>query len=239
MKFLDLTLPTPEQNLACDEALMDWCEDAHDEEILRFWEPREYFIVIGYSSKSGSEVNLQACRKSNISVLRRLSGGGPVLQGPGCLNYTLILKVQNSGPFKTIDGTYSFVMRHHQQALQPILGSDIRLQGFSDLSLGSLKFSGNAQYRRQRSLLFHGTFLLRLDIELMEKLLPVPSRTPPYREGRSHKEFLTDLNIPAPAIKEALQNSWGVTDPFRAVPFARIDALAAGRYSAERWNFKF
>jgi hypothetical protein len=24
---LDLTLPTPQQKLACDEALLDWCEE--------------------------------------------------------------------------------------------------------------------------------------------------------------------------------------------------------------------
>ena len=37
MKQLDLTLPSPAENLACDEALLDWCEENGGEEILRFW----------------------------------------------------------------------------------------------------------------------------------------------------------------------------------------------------------
>jgi len=57
MKYLDQTLQTPQENLACDEALLDWCEDGFPDEILRFWEPRQYFAVLGYSNKTRSEVN--------------------------------------------------------------------------------------------------------------------------------------------------------------------------------------
>jgi hypothetical protein len=40
MKLLDLTLATPADNLACDEALLNWSETGEGGEILRFWEPR-------------------------------------------------------------------------------------------------------------------------------------------------------------------------------------------------------
>ena len=33
MKYLDLTLPTPEANLACDEALLDWCDAGGSEDL--------------------------------------------------------------------------------------------------------------------------------------------------------------------------------------------------------------
>ena len=39
MKYFDFTLPTPAENLACDEALLEACERGGDE-ILRFWEPK-------------------------------------------------------------------------------------------------------------------------------------------------------------------------------------------------------
>jgi len=62
MKHLDLTLATPAENLACDEALLDWCEEGHRaDEILRFWEAKEYFVVIGYANKAATEANLSAC----------------------------------------------------------------------------------------------------------------------------------------------------------------------------------
>src|SRR5689334_4969218 len=91
MNWLDLTLSSPSLNLALDEALLDQCEEGSSDEVLRFWEPREPFVVLGYSNKVLSEVNLSYCRENNIPVLRRTSGGGTVLQGPGCLNYSLVL----------------------------------------------------------------------------------------------------------------------------------------------------
>ena len=80
MKLLDLTLASPAENLACDESLLDWCENAAEEEILRFWEPRDYFVVVGYANKLATEVNVAACEARGIPVLRRCSGGGTVSQ---------------------------------------------------------------------------------------------------------------------------------------------------------------
>ena len=50
MFLCDLTLPTPEENLACDEALLDLCEAGGAGELLRFWEPPSYFVVLGYAN---------------------------------------------------------------------------------------------------------------------------------------------------------------------------------------------
>src|SRR6267142_1472838 len=97
MKYIDLTLPTAAENLACDEALLDLCEEGYEHEILRFWEPREHFVVLGYANKIASEVNVPACKTNHVSIFRRCTGGGAVLQGPGCLNYSLVLKLHEAG----------------------------------------------------------------------------------------------------------------------------------------------
>ncbi|MGH7993387.1 MAG: lipoyl protein ligase domain-containing protein, partial [Limisphaerales bacterium] len=65
MKLLDLTLASPAENLACDEALLNWSEAAGGE-ILRFWEPREYFVVVGYANRVETEVNVAACQAHGI-----------------------------------------------------------------------------------------------------------------------------------------------------------------------------
>jgi lipoate-protein ligase A len=238
MKLLDLTLPTPQQNLACDEVLLEECENGQEPGILRFWAPSRYFIVLGYSNKARSEVRLPECRAAGIPVFRRRSGGGAVLQGPGCLNYSLILEIPDPSPLQSIDGAARLILERHQRALEPLLGPGLRIRGLGDLAIGDLKFSGSAQYRRRRALLFHGAFLLHLDLDLMETLLPLPSKQPPYREGRSHRAFLTNLRLPATVIKEALQKAWNTTAPVEDVPFARIDALAEKTYSIDPWNFR-
>src|SRR5512137_2540996 len=117
MKLCDLTLGTPEENLACDEVLLDLCEAGDSDELLRLWALPRYFVVLGYGNKAATEVNLDFCRKLNIPVLRRCTGGGAVLQGPGVLNYSLILEIPNTGPLAHISDTNVFIMEKHRDAL--------------------------------------------------------------------------------------------------------------------------
>lgn len=236
MKIIDLTFPTPALNLACDEALLDHCEEGYEHEILRFWEPHEHFIVLGYSNKIRSEINEFSCRRARVPVLRRCSGGGTVLQGPGCLNFSLILRIDRAAGLENITRTNAYVLERHRKALSPLTGGGVRVEGTSDLALGGLKFSGNAQRRKSRWILFHGTFLTGLDLGLVEKFLAMPSRQPEYRRNRPHRDFLTNIEIPAARIKKAIAKIWGASDPFRGVPRKKIGSLARGRYSTRGWN---
>jgi len=239
MRFLDLTLSTPEHNLACDEALLHWCEESGGDEILRVWAASHPFAVVGYGGKVAAEVNLPACRKLGIAVLRRCSGGGAVVQGPGCLNYALVLRTGGDNSLHRVPETNRFVLERVKQALEPIVGPGIEIQGSSDLALQNKKFSGNAQYRKRRYFLFHGTALLHFDISLIEKLLPMPAKQPAYRKNRPHENFLTNLMLPADKVKKALRQSWSAGEKFKDIPFEAIERLARERYSKDEWNLKF
>lgn len=238
MKYIDLTLSTPAENLACDEALLDWCEEDEGPELLRFWEPQQSFVVIGYANRAAVEVNLAACRELAVPVHRRASGGGTVLQGPGCLNYSLVLKIQPDGPLHSIPATNAFILDRHRRALETLLGPGVQRQGSTDLTTGGLKFSGNAQRRRRHHLLFHGTFLLQFDLALMEKVLRLPSKQPAYRRGRSHGEFLTHLPMTAADLKGAMRQAWNADEWLEAWPGERVKQLVAAHYGREEWNFR-
>src|ERR1039457_4361083 len=211
MKYLDRTLRTPQENLAGDQALLDWCEEGSTDEILRFWEPRQHFVVLGYSNRTRTEVNLDSCKMLGIPVLRRCSGGGTVLQGPGCLNYALILKIHSDLPLTNIAEANAFIMNRNRNALNTLLDGKVLIQGHTDLTLQGTKFSGNSQRRRHLFLLFHGSFLLDFDLSLVEQTLRMPSKQPQYRRDRAHKEFLTNLNLTADVVKDAMKQTWGAT----------------------------
>lgn len=239
MKTCDLTLPAPEENLSLDEALLAHCEAGGcDEGILRFWEPRRHFVVLGYGNRFESETRPDFCRKKSVPILRRISGGGTVLQGPGCLNFSLILPMEPSGPCRTIAATNRFVMERNRKALEDLLQQPVSIQGDTDLTLNHRKFSGNSQRRMKRHLLFHGTFLLRMDLALLEKLLPLPTRQPAYRRRRSHTRFLVNLELPAERIKEALGAAWSAGLPLEPVPLEAAQKLVENRYSKDEWNFR-
>ncbi|HWO40950.1 MAG TPA: lipoate--protein ligase family protein [Candidatus Eisenbacteria bacterium] len=236
MRYLELTFLDPARNLACDEALLDACESGSAEAFLRIWEPVTHFVVAGYSNKSAAEVDLSACASAGIPVLRRFTGGGTVLQGPGCLNYTVVFE---HAALRTVSDAFAFVLRRHQSCLARLLGLLPTIEGSSDLAVGGRKISGNAQHRKRRFTLVHGTFLLNLDFSLMEALLPPPSREPEYRRRRSHSEFLMNLEIPAADLKRALRQSWEAEANGPSIPEDTIERLVAGRYARADWNFKF
>jgi lipoate---protein ligase len=239
MKYLDRTLDTAQENLACDEALLDGCEEGHPDEILRFWEPRQHFVVLGYSNKVSTEVNLDSCEARGVPVLRRCSGGGTVLQGPGCLNYALILRIREGSATESITEANAFIMNRNRNALNSLLDGRALIQGHTDLTLEGLKFSGNAQRRKRRFLLFHGSFLLHLDLALVEQALRLPSKQPSYRRNRAHKDFLTNLQLGPEVVKEAMRTVWGANDPLEKIPEKRIASLMREKYAMDDWNLKF
>ena len=239
MKFLELTFEEPPANLACDEALLETVETgASSDECLRLWEAKKYFVVLGHSDQILSNVNVVACNDCDVPILRRMSGGGTVVQGPGCLNYSLILK-NDPRLIGNIRDTFQYVLERHRQLVEDLCGLAVRIDGISDLTLGGQKVSGNAQYRKARFVLVHGTFLLSFDLRLIEKYLPLPARQPSYRNRRPHLQFITNLNIDSASLREGLRTAWAASEFLNDVPFARIDQLVRARYERTDWLEKF
>ena len=247
MNLLDLTLLTPAENLAADEALLDWCEAGHGDETLLFWEPREAFVVVGYANKVATEVNVAACEAKGIPIFRRCSGGGTVVQMAGGLNYSLILHIDENAPTRNITSANQFIMEKNRAAIAslftnsqlPSANSVITVRGHTDLCLGEKKFAGNSQRRRKNFLLFHGTLLLNCDIARISELLLMPSLEPDYRASRPHEMFVTNLNLPAEKVKAALAREWQADEDFKHPPRKEISKLAREKYSSRGWNFKF
>jgi lipoate-protein ligase A len=239
MNFLDLTLPTPEENLACDEALLERCDEGLAEELLRVWESPRHFVVVGYANKVGTEVNVPFCRQNGLPILRRCSGGGTVLQGPGCLNYALILRIDESGPLRSIASTNQFVLERHRVILEGLVRAPVRIRGQTDLALGGLKFSGNSQRRKRRALVFHGAFLIEFDLALIERALLMPSKEPAYRAHRSHSDFLVNLPVSAREVTLALRRGWQAGAPPSEIPLEGIRKLAREKYATPEWTWRF
>jgi len=239
MKYLDLSFNDPAVNLACDEALFELFEiEKPDDGVLRVWEPPVHFIVLGHSNRLSSEVNLTACTERKIPILRRISGGGAVMQGPGCLNYSLILNIQTHG-VKSIRDAFLYVLQRHCRAIGALIGAKTCINGISDLTVAGRKFSGNAQYRKSQYVLVHGTFLLEFELFLVDRYLKIPAKQPNYRHNRPHLEFITNLKLESAQVREGLRNAWNAGEESPVDPLPRIETLVRERYGREEWSRKF
>jgi len=243
MILADWLCANPPGCLAVDEALVDFAEELNHPGFLRFWESPTPFVVLGYGKKAEQEVRMDVADNLEIPILRRCTGGGTVLQGPGCLNYALILPVHLNSALETITGTNHFIMDRQLQAIKRIVPDSmtIAVQGHTDLTCHGLKFSGNAQRRKRTHLLFHGSFLIDYDLGLIEQVLKMPAQQPEYRQQRSHQEFIQNLPVTRQALKESLSHIWGAQEG--SIPFQDIETaaakLCAEKYDRPEWNLKF
>ena len=239
MQYIELTLPDPASNLACDEALVELFEARRAPDgLLRIWEPKNHFIVLGHSNRIDSEVDVAACELERLSIFRRLSGGGTVMQGPGCLNYSLILRNGVDIPLGIAE-SFQFVLEHHKQCMQQLIEDRVEIAGISDLVVNQQKVSGNAQYRKRWFTLVHGTFLLNLDPAIVTRCLRLPSKQPAYRQNRSHGCFMRNLDLDPIDVRKALRAAWYANDQFTDIPNAIIADLNKSRYARPDWTRKF
>jgi len=239
MKYLELTFADPARNLACDEALLELFEMEHiDDGLLRLWEPDNYFVVLGHSNRLRTEVNSPACVAAGIPFLRRVSGGGAVVQGPGCLNYSLLLDTQVHD-VRNIEAGFRYVLERHRQLFSELACAEVRIAGISDLTVAERKFSGNAQYRKSRYVLVHGTVLLNFNLSMIDGCLYLPTKQPEYRENRPHLDFVTNLGLEPNRIHKGLRKSWGAAGTFDATPLEQVERLVRTRYRREEWTSKF
>jgi lipoate-protein ligase A len=246
MQRLDLTLATPAENLALDEALLDWAEDEGREwEFLRLWESPQPVVVVGRSSRVAAEVDEKECARRQIPVLRRSSGGAAIVAGPGCLMYAVVLSYQPRPQLRDISRAHSYVLGRLVDGLRSSV-PNVACAGTSDLVLvdemrtaPQKKFSGNSLRAKRSHLLYHGTLLYDFDLSLVSACLRSPPRQPGYRGGRSHSGFITNLPLARRALEAAVARAFPTTEQLTAWPKTVVDKVVAERFSRESWNREF
>lgn len=242
MHQLQLTLNTPAENLALDEALLDAAEAGEiDGGVLRLWESPTYCVVLGRSSSAEVEVDLDACRKDGVPVLRRSSGGGTILAGPGCLMYALVLSIQDYPQLQAIDQAHQFVLGELSRMFSTA-ETPVEPLGISDLAIRSAKtasikkFSGNAIRLKRKHILYHGTLLYNFDLQRLPRWLATPTRTPDYRDQRQHTEFVTNLNVERDALVKMFVEGWQADEALSVWPKQQTEKIVKAKYTEDpKW----
>ncbi len=239
MDFLDLTLPSPAENLALDEALFEQAnQERNFRETLRIWESSEFCVILGRSSRAREELHVEVCQRRGIPVLRRCSGGAAVVIGPGCLMYSLAIHHGDRPEWQSITGAHADVHSRFVQTLGSSL-SGIAHEGTSDLAWNGRKFSGNSLRRGRHGSLYHGTMLYDFPLQLVTELLASPPRQPAYRRQRSHGAFITNLPLTREALSVAIEQAWQTSERRQDLPRARVRRLARERYDNSEWTWKY
>lgn len=239
-RLLDRTLPSVEENLALDEALLIDAETRGLPPILRLWETPRFAVVLGASGRIAEDVHLSACRADEVVIARRASGGGTVVIGPGALNAAVVLPLDAAPGLAAVERAQAFALERFATALSAA-GPAVTVQGSGDLTLGPLKFAGSAQRRLKRHFLVHVSILYDFPLDRITRYTAQPRRQPAYREGRPHGRFVTNLSLPRDLVEAAARAAWiapGTEAAPAQVPDALVAELVATKYGDPRWTHR-
>jgi lipoate-protein ligase A len=195
----------PEEQLRREWTLFRSVETGLRGNLCRFWQATRPVVVVGRSSAIASDVVEPACVEDGVPVLRRCSGGGAVVLGPGCLNYAVVLSLASRPELFSVSAGFRHILGRVVDALDL---PGLSVAGTTDLVLDGRKVSGNAQRRGRSALIHHGTLLCGFDARLAERYLAEPGRQPAYRAARRHTEFIGNLPLSAETVRARLAAIW-------------------------------
>jgi lipoate-protein ligase A len=237
----DVTLSTVMEDLALDEAMLIEADEGRGPPLVRFWEPHDYAVILGASCRLRNDVQVDACRADGVPILRRSSGGGTVVIGPGALNVSVILPASAAPGLSAVDAAQRHVLDRIAASIAAS-GRPVTVLGHGDLAIGDRKCGGSAQRRLKHWFMVHCSILYDFPIERIDRYLTIPVRQPAYREGRAHRDFLCNLELPRPALVEALRpadSPCAGPSPALDGPMSLLPSLLAEKYANRSWIERF
>jgi len=175
-------------NMSIDEILL-----RNGTPTLRFYQWYPSAISIGYFQGIREEVNLKACQKAKVDVVRRITGGGAVYHDEkGEIAYSIIAPI-DCVP-SNIQESYEYLCTGLIKGLH-LLGVHARFSPINDIQIDHKKISGSAQTRRYGHVLQHGTLLCSLNLDLMFRLLRITQEKIKDKHIKNVKERVTSLEI--------------------------------------------
>lgn len=198
-------------------------------------------VVLGRNQNIYEEVNLPFCRKENIQIVRRLSGGGTVYHDEGNINFCFI-SPKTSNPLD-----YNPLSQIVESLAQ--LGISATVGTRKDLYINNKKITGTAVHSSGNHVLFHGTLLYDTNLDTLETALTSPHITE-SKAVKSVRSQVTNIRQETEALKNMGSNGFllQLADQFSKRYFTginhftpaevdKISALQTERYNTWEWNW--
>ncbi|MBN2067120.1 MAG: lipoate--protein ligase family protein [Candidatus Diapherotrites archaeon] len=174
-------------NMAIDKAVLF----SRPKPTVRLYQWKPAAVSIGCFQGLEQEVDLNACSKHGIDVVRRITGGGAVFHDKE-ITYSIVLDEESGVVPSALKESYGKICGAVIRGLA-FLGVDAAYVPLNDLVANGRKISGCAQTRREKGILQHGTVLMQVDVEKMFSVLKVPDEKIRGKMIASVKDRVTSL----------------------------------------------
>lgn len=216
-------------NMALDHAIYESVGNGRESPTIRFYKWKNNSVSIG-AYQNQRDINIIECKKNNVDIVRRMTGGRAVYHDKVDFTYSFI------APLKIFDFSikkaYSHVCQSIINALKD-LGIESSLQNKNDIMVNNKKISGNAAKVMDKGIyLQHGTLIYDIDFVLMPKVLNINQELA--------KEKITSISqlkkISQKKIYETLKRNFVKGKNFKVEKFSEHELLRAEELVRKRYS---
>ncbi|WP_435300471.1 lipoate--protein ligase family protein [Timonella sp. A28] len=194
----------PPMQVALDQAQTEFVESGARGPVLRIWEWASNAVIIGSFQSYRNEVDEEAANKHDVTVVRRISGGGAMFVEPGnTITYSLIVP-QSLVDGMTFEESYKFLDQWVIDALAEI-GIKAVYKPLNDIASEHGKIAGAAQKRLAGgTVLHHVTMSYDIDANKMLDVLRIGREKLSDKGIKSAKKRVDPLRSQTGMTREAI-----------------------------------
>ncbi len=239
MIYIESHSTDPAWNLALEQYVFD--QMPHDRDYLILWQNHNT-IVIGKHQNTAEEIDAAYVKENDITVVRRLSGGGAVYHDLGNINFTFIA---DAGKLEELNlQKFCVPVQHMLQTL----GVQAEFSGRNDITIFGKKFSGNAQYVKNGRVMHHGTLMFDSNLNIIGQVLNANKDKYESKGFQSVKSRVTNIrpylqqdmsiNDFKQVLKERLVDEQQVEEiSLSILDLLEIQIIKESRYDKWDWNY--
>lgn len=184
------------ENLATEYYIMN--EMSFDEPVVLFY-IQTPCVILGRNQNAYEEVDLHYLRENNITLTRRVSGGGAVYDDLGNVSFSFIVNKGSMG-----FGDFQTLLEPITTVLKELGLKDVVVDGRNDVLIGDRKISGNAMYTRKGKMFSHGTLLFDVCLDELSRVLTVSKEKLESKGTKSVRSRVTNIKEHLPAKYQEL-----------------------------------
>lgn len=234
----------PHLQMALDEVLAQEVGAGRRGPSLRMWEWERNTVVIGSFQSMRNEIDSEGAARHDITVTRRVSGGGAMFIQPGnTITYSLYV------PTSLVEGlsfeqSYAFLDDWVLGALRE-LGIQATYVPLNDIASPAGKIAGAAQKRYiAGAVLHHVTMAYDIDADAMLEVLRIGREKLSDKGTKSANKRVDPLRSQTGMTRSAIIESFlahfagryaTTVGAVRAYEVAKAEALVVEKFSTEAW----
>lgn len=237
----------PRVHVALDQVLAEQVGAGRSKPLLRFWDWDSSAVVLGSFQSVKNEVDLEAAKRRNVDVVRRITGGGAMFMEAGnVVTYSLVV------PLDLVQGmsfqeSYAFLDAWVLDGLHE-LGIEAVYQPLNDIASPNGKIGGAAQKRLgSGAVLHHATLSYDIDADAMVDVLRIGREKLSDKGTTSAKKRVSPLRTQTGMARQDIIDSLtktfmsqhgGTFDELRSEELARAEELAESKFNSKEWTYR-